>query len=73
MALSSSLPYPLALGPDIIVCDEGHVMRNSKSNLTIALNQVRTRCRIILTGTPLQNNLLECECHDSSEFGLPNQ
>ena len=47
-------------GPDIIVCDEGHVLRSSKSNLSTIVNQVKTRCRVVLTGTPLQNNLLEC-------------
>ena len=36
-------------------------MRNSKSNLSIILNQVKTRFRIVLTGTPLQNNLFECK------------
>ena len=47
-------------GADIVVCDEGHVMRNSKSSLSTVVNQVRTRLRIVLTGTPLQNNLHEC-------------
>lgn len=46
-------------GPDIIICDEGHVLRSSKSNLSTIVNQVKTMCRIVLTGTPLQNNLLE--------------
>ena len=36
-------------------------MRNSKSNISLVLNQVRTLGRIVLTGTPLQNNLLECK------------
>ena len=51
-------------GPDIIVCDEGHVMRNASSNLFTVLQRVRTRTRIVLTGTPLQNNLVECESDD---------
>lgn len=48
-------------GADIVVCDEGHVMRNSKSSLSIVVNKIKTRLRVILTGTPLQNNLHECE------------
>lgn len=44
-----------------MVCDEGHVMRNSKSNISLILGRVKSTCRIVLTGTPLQNNLLECE------------
>ena len=48
-------------GPDIIVCDEGHVMRNASSHLSMVLQRVRTLTRIVLTGTPLQNNLVECE------------
>ena len=50
----------LSAGPDVVVCDEGHVLRNCKSALSQAVNKVATQRRIVLTGTPLQNNLEEC-------------
>ena len=48
-------------GADLVVCDEGHIMRNSSSITSICINKVKTRLRVVLTGTPLQNNLQECE------------
>lgn len=48
-------------GPDLVVCDEGHLLKNAKTSLSKAVNRIRSLRRIVLTGTPLQNNLNECE------------
>lgn len=43
-----------------MIIDEGHRMKNTQSKLTATIqNYYSTRFRLILTGTPLQNNLGE--------------
>lgn len=41
------------------VLDEGHKIRNPNTAITIYCKELRTHHRIILSGTPLQNNLME--------------
>ncbi|KAF3938569.1 hypothetical protein ABW19_dt0209406 [Dactylella cylindrospora] len=44
---------------DVAVFDEGHQLKNSNSNRSAALNRLKSNFRLLLTGTPLQNNLQE--------------
>ncbi|XP_074303921.1 SNF2 domain-containing protein CLASSY 4-like [Silene latifolia] len=45
--------------PGLMVLDEGHTPRNDKSNIWKALSDVLTKRKVILSGTPFQNNFEE--------------
>ncbi|PLB46816.1 TBP associated factor [Aspergillus steynii IBT 23096] len=41
------------------VLDEGHLIKNPKAKVTLAVKRVVSNHRLILSGTPIQNNVLE--------------
>ncbi|XP_048324064.1 protein CHROMATIN REMODELING 20 isoform X2 [Ziziphus jujuba] len=60
--IAREICHALQDGPDLLVCDEAHVIKNTRADVTQALKQVRCQRRIALTGSPLQNNLMEYYC-----------
>ena len=45
-----------------LILDEGHKIRNPSSEITISCKKFETPHRLILTGTPISNNLNELWC-----------
>jgi DNA repair and recombination protein RAD54 and RAD54-like protein len=43
----------------LLVCDEGHRLKNGESQTFTTLTQLRVQRRVILSGTPIQNDLSE--------------
>lgn len=44
---------------DLVICDEGHRLKNAQIKTTQAVKAMSTPRRIILSGTPIQNDLDE--------------
>lgn len=42
-----------------VVLDEGHVIKNAKTKLAQAVKRLQAEHRLVLSGTPVQNNVLE--------------
>lgn len=43
----------------LVVCDEGHRLKNSENQTYQALNALTAQRRVLISGTPIQNDLLE--------------
>ncbi|KAF1805764.1 hypothetical protein FB192DRAFT_1276263 [Mucor lusitanicus] len=41
------------------ILDEGHIIKNGRTKITKAIKTVKSNHRLILSGTPIQNNVLE--------------
>lgn len=44
---------------DIVIADEGHRLKNAKNKSALAIKNLDTTMRVILSGTPIQNELSE--------------
>eukprot|EP00466_Bigelowiella_natans_P021149 jgi/Bigna1/144355/aug1.86_g19063 len=60
----------------VLICDEGHRLKNSKGNKTIqSLASLQCAMKVILSGTPVQNNLMEfysmCDFVNPMSLGPP--
>ncbi|KAJ8933842.1 hypothetical protein NQ314_013764 [Rhamnusium bicolor] len=50
--------------PSLVICpptltDEGHIIKNGKTRTSVAIKALIANHRLILSGTPIQNNVLE--------------
>lgn len=57
--LQTYAPILIPVDWSFAVLDEGHKIRNPNTAITIYCKELRTANRIILSGTPMQNNLIE--------------
>jgi len=46
-------------GIDLVICDEAHKLKNDDSAVTQCINGLEAKRRLLISGTPIQNNLEE--------------
>lgn len=57
--LANDLQYFESIRWNYVVLDEGHVIKNPKTRVARAVRSLSARHRLILTGTPIQNSVIE--------------
>ncbi|KAH3766734.1 TATA-binding protein-associated factor 172 [Pelomyxa schiedti] len=57
--LRNDIPTLSKLHFNYCILDEGHIIKNSKTKITQAVKLINANNRLILSGTPVQNNVLE--------------
>ena len=55
----SDVDFFKSLHWNYVVLDEGHIIKNSKSKTTKAIKAINASHRLILSGTPIQNSVLD--------------
>jgi TATA-binding protein-associated factor len=58
-ALRTDVEWAVSVAWDYVILDEGHVIRSTKSKVAQAVKKLVAQHRLILSGTPIQNNALE--------------
>ncbi|KAH8739644.1 DNA repair protein RAD54-like [Cryptosporidium ryanae] len=44
---------------DLVICDEAHRLKNDRTKTAISINNLPAKKRLLLSGTPIQNDLVE--------------
>ena len=44
---------------ELLICDEAHKLKNAESGLAQSLSLLPAKKRVLLSGTPMQNELIE--------------
>ena len=55
----SRVKEALTGGANLVIADEAHYFKVNSTAINLAMNQIKTKSRIALTGSPLNNNLEE--------------
>ena len=57
--ISNDIEMLSELTPDLLVFDEASLLKNPESNRTIAAKRIKASCIVAMTGTPVENSLMD--------------